>query len=215
MANSTAAEQALRALLKNMRNETRANHAEALANFKAAVRAYNKAQTNAVRVVNKALANPTAQNMKRATEALGITNAMAAAAAAAPLKRRNALFAVASEPLGNKVPIGKNNFKVTRNETGKIVNLAGRKGKYHQFGSQNGKNYVRLENGSWYQLGNVSGQKYNMNKSGKFVKKQGLLGRVGGAVGGALAGGVRATGGALGRLTGRKTVKPNNPESTK
>ena len=186
-----------------MRNETRENHTQALANFKAAVRAYNKAQVNAVNAVNKTLGNPTAQNVKRAAGALG--NALNTAE---KVTRARSLFAQAAAAEATKVPIGKNNFTVTK-KNGKIVKLEGRGGEYHQFGSQNEKNYVHLENGAWYQLGNTSGQKYNKNKSsGKFVKKQGFFGRVGGAV----AGGARATGGALGGLFRRRpvTAKPSN-----
>ena len=202
--NSKAAENALRKLLINMRNETRENHTQALANFKAAVRAYNKAQVNTVKAVNEALENPTVQNVNRAAGALGNALIMAE-----KVTRARSVLAQAAGPPVNTVPIGKNNFKVTRNNTGKIVKLAGRGGEYHQFGSQNEKNYVQLENGAWYQLRNTSGQKYNKNKSsGKFVKKQGFLGRVGGAV----AGGARATGGALSGLFRRRPVpvKPNS-----
>ena len=184
MANSNskaaeqAAEQALRNLLINMRKGTNANHTQALANFKAAVQAYNRAQVIAVNAVNKAIGDPTARNVNGAAGALGNV-----------LKRvdglRQAAAAAAEE---TKVQIGKNNFKVTRNNNGKIVKLKGRGGEYHQFGTQNEKNYVQLENGAWYQLGNTSLQKYNKNNSGKFVKKQGFLGRVGGAVGGTLGG---------------------------
>ena len=200
MANSKskAAENALRRLLINMRNENKANHSQALTNFKAAVRAYNKAQVNAVKAVNGALVNPTAQNVKTVNHALKTVTRLEGLAQAAA--------AEAAGPPVNTVPIGKNNFKVTRNNTGKIKKLEGRGGVYHQFGSQNGKNYARLENHAWYQLGNTSGQKYNQNKSSeKFVKKQGFLGRVGGAV----AGGARATGGLFRRRP--VPVEPNSP----
>ena len=205
------AEQALRKLLLNMRNDTKAPHTQALANFKAAVRAYNKAQVNAAKAVNGALGNPTAQSVNRAAGALG--NALNKSKR---LKRAQALAEQAARTPVNTVPIGNNNFKVTRNNnTGKIVKLEGRGREYHKFGSQNGKNYVQLEKDAWYQLGNTSGQKYNKNKSGRFVKKQGLLGRVGGAVrgvGGAVVGGARATGGALGGLFRPRSrpVKPNS-----
>ena len=187
MANSKSkaaeqAEQALRSLLINMRNGNKANHTQALANFKAAVREYNRAQVIAVNAVNKAVGNPTDQTVNRAAGALGNALNMSK-----KLTRAQSVLAVAAAPV-NTVPIGKNNFKVTRNNTGKIVKLKGRGGEYHQFGSQNEKNYVQLENGAWYQLGNTSLQKYNKNNSGKFVKKQGFLGRVGGAVGGTLGG---------------------------
>ena len=215
MANSNSkaaeqAEQALRRLLLNMRNGTKeANHTQALANFKAAVRAYNKAQVNAAKAVNGALGNPTAQSVNRAAGALG--NALNKSKR---LKRAQALAEQAARTPVNTVPIGNNNFKVTRNNnTGKIRKLEGRGGEYHQFGSQNGKNYVQLENGAWRQLGNKSGQKYNKNKSsGNFVKKQGFFGHVGGAVGGAAAGGVRVARGALGRLfrPRSRTGEPNN-----
>ena len=196
-----------------MRNETRENHTQALANFKAAVRAYNKAQVNTVKAVNEALENPTVQNVNRAAGALGNALIMAE-----KVTRARSVLAQAAGPPVNTVPIGKNKFKVTRNNNGKIKKLEGRGGEYHQFGSQNEKNYVQLENGAWYQMGNKSGQKYNKNKSEKFVKKQGFLGRVGGAV----AGGARATGGALSGLFRRRPVpvKPNSEtarliESTK
>ena len=198
MANSKskAAENALRRLLINMRNENKANHTQALTNFKAAVRAYNKAQVNAVKAVNGALVNPTAQNVKTVNHALTRLKGLFKVAAAAE--------AAAAE--ATKVPIGKNNFTVTK-KNGKIVKLEGRGGEYHQFGSQNGKNYVQLENRAWYQLENTSGQKYNRNKSGKFVKKQGFLGFVGG--------GVARVGGALGGLLRPRSrpVKPNNEEA--
>ena len=191
-----AAENALRKLLINMRNGTNATHTQALANFKAAVRAYNKAQVNAVRAVNEALGNSTAQNVKGVNNALTRLEGLLKVAAAAE--------AAAAE--ATKVPIGKNNFTVTK-KNGKIVKLEGRGGEYHQFGSQNGKNYVQLENRAWYQLENTSGQKYNRNKSGKFVKKQGFLGFVGG--------GVARVGGALGGLLRPRSrpVKPNNEEA--
>ena len=184
-----------------MRNETRENHTQALIKFKAAVRAYNKAQVNAVGAVNEALEKPTVQNVK------GVENAFKTVTRAQSVLRE---AQAANE--ATKVSIGKNKFKVTRNNNGKIKKLEGRGGEYHQFGSQNGKNYAQLENRAWYQLGNTSGQKYNKNKSGKFVKKQGLLGRVGGAVGGAVVGGARATGDALGGLfrPRSRTVKTNN-----
>ena len=215
MANSKSkaaeqAEQALRRLLLNMRNETRENHTQALANFKEAVLAYNKAQVSAVNAVNGALGNPTAQSVNRAAGALG--NALNKSKR---LKRAQALAEQAARTPVNTVPIGNNNFKVTRNNnTGKIRKLEGRGGEYHQFGSQNGKNYVQLEKDAWYQLGNTSGQKYNKNKSGRFVKKQGLLGRFGGAVGGAVAGGARATRGALGGLFQRRTVPSGTKNET-
>ena len=201
MANSNSkaaeqAEQALRRLLLNMRNGTKANHTQALANFKAAVRAYNKAQVSAAKAVNAAIVKPTVPNVKGAAGALG--NALNKSKR---LKRAQALAEQAARTPVNTVPIGNNNFKVTRNNnTGKIVKLEGRGREYHKFGSQNGKNYVQLEKDAWYQLGNTSGQKYNENKSGKFVKKQGFLGRVGGAV----AGGARATGGAISGLFRRR-----------
>ena len=193
MANSKSkaaeqAEQALRRLLLNMRNGTNANHTQALANFKEAVLAYNKAQVSAVNAVNKAIEKPTAQNVSGVKQAFETVT------------RAQRLLAQAAAANETKVPIGKNNFKVTRNNTGKIVKLEGRGREYHKFGSQNGKNYVQLEKDAWYQLGNTSGQKYNENKSGKFVKKQGFLGRVGGAV----AGGARATGGAISGLFRRR-----------
>ena len=210
MANSKSkaaeqAEQALRKLLLNMRNETKANHTQALANFKAAVQAYNRAQVSAVRAVSKAIGNPTAQKVN------GVKNALETVTRAQLVLREAAAAEAAAAEAAN-VPIGKNKFKVTRNNNGKIKKLEGRGGEYHQFGSQNGKNYAQLENGAWYQLGNTSGQKYNKNKSGKFVKKQGLLGRVGGAVGGAVVGGARATGGAISGLFQRRpvSVKTNN-----
>ena len=210
MANSKSkaaeqAEQALRSLLINMRNGNKANHTQALANFKAAVREYNRAQVIAVNAVNKAVGNPTDQTVNRAAGALGNALNMSK-----KLTRAQSVLAVAAAPV-NTVPIGKNNFKVTRNNTGKIVKLEGRGGEYHQFGSQNEKNYVQLENGAWYQLGNTSRQKYNKNTSGNFVKKQGFLGRVGGAV----AGGARATGGALSGLFRRRPVpvKPNSEKA--
>ena len=214
MANSNSkaaeqAEQALRRLLLNMRNGTKANHTQALANFKAAVRAYNKAQVSAAKAVNAAIVKPTVPNVKGAAGALG--NALNKSKR---LKRAQALAEQAARTPVNTVPIGNNNFKVTRNNnTGKIRKLEGRGGEYHQFGSQNGKNYVQLENGAWRQLGNKSGQKYNKNKSsGNFVKKQGFFGHVGGAVGGAAAGGVRVARGALGRLFRPRSrpVKPNS-----
>lgn len=192
-----------------MRNGTKANHTQALTNFKAAVQAYNRAQMSAVRAVNEALVNPTAQKVNRVERALKTVT------------RLEGLFKEAAE--ATKVPIGKNNFTVTK-KNGKIVKLEGRGGEYHQVGAQNGKNYV-LKNGAWYQMGNISGQKYNKNKSGKFVKKQGFFGRVGGAVrgvGDAVAGGARATRGALGGLFPPRSrpVKPNSDterliESTK
>lgn len=199
--NSKAAENALRKLLLNMRNGTKANHTQALTNFKAAVQAYNRAQMSAVRAVNEALVNTTAPNVNRVNHALETVT------------RLKGLLTVAGAAEATKVPIGKNNFTVTK-ENGKIVKLEGRGGEYHQVGAQNGKNYVQLENGAWYQMGNISGQKYNKNKSGKFVKKQGFFGRVGGAV--------RGVGGALGGLFPPRSrpVKPNSEtarliESTK
>ena len=203
MANSNSkaaeqAEQALRKLLLNMRNETKANHnhTQALANFKAAVQAYNKAQMNAAKASLTAIEDPTVRNVSGAAGALGnVLNT------AQKLKRSQSVLREAARTPVNTVPIGNNNFKVTRNNnTGKIVKLEGRGREYHKFGSQNGKNYVQLEKDAWYQLGNTSGQKYNENKSGKFVKKQGFLGRVGGAV----AGGARATGGAISGLFRRR-----------
>ena len=177
MANSNSkaaeqAEQALRKLLLNMRNETKANHnhTQALANFKAAVRAYNKAQVNAVNAVKKAIVNPTARKVNGAAGALG-----EALNTSNRLKRAQSVLAQAAAAEAKEVPIGKNNSNVTRNNTG---------------------------------------------------KKQGFLGRVGGAVrrvGGAVAGGARATRGAVvggARVTGgalgglfrprSRPVKPNS-----
>ena len=149
MANSNSkaaeqAEQALRKLLLNMRNGTNANHTQALANFKAAVLAYNKAQVNAVNAVKKAIVNPTARKVNGAAGALG-----EALNTSNRLKRAQSVLAQAAAAEAKEVPIGKNNSNVTRNNTG---------------------------------------------------KKQGFLGRVGGAVrrvGGAVAGGARATRGAV------------------
>ena len=195
MANSKSkaaeqAEKALRNLLINMRNDTKAPHTQALANFKTAVREYNKAQRNAVEAVNEALVNTTARKVNGVNHALNTVT------------RLKGLLTVAAAE-ATKVPIGENNFTVTK-KNGKIVKLEGRGGEYHQFGAQNGKNYVQLENRAWYQLGNTSGQKYNKNKSGKFVKKQGLLGRVGGAV----------VGGYRGRpqRTLRAAIRPREPK---
>ena len=180
MANSTskAAENALRRLLKNMRNGV--NHTQALANFKEAVQAYNRAQVRAVGAANKALENTTAQNVKGAAEALGNVLKMGENLTRAQSLVKVAAAAEAAGTPVNTVRIGKNNFTVIRNNNGEIVEVKGREGKY-QFETQNKKNYIQLKNGAWYQLGNNSRQKYNKNKSsGKFVKKQGFLGRVGG-----------------------------------
>jgi hypothetical protein len=208
MANSTsAAENALRKLLINMRNEAKTNHTQALVNFKAAVRAYNKTQSEAVQAANAALANPELPHIKKA---LGLLST---------LTRRNALMNEAAKP--PQVKIGKNNFTINKNNKGKIVGIKGRGGTYHIYETQNGKNYVQLENGAWYQAGNTTGRKYNKNKSsGKFTPRQGFLGRIGGAVGGAargvggaVAGGARATGGAVGGLFRRRGAKPVKPNS--
>ena len=215
MANSNSkaaeqAEQALRKLLLNMRNGTKeANHTQALANFKAAVQAYNRAQVNAAKAASEAIGNPTARKVNGAAGALGnVLNTS---------KRVEGLLRVAAAAEATKVSIGTNNFKVTRNNNGKIEKIEGPGGKSHPFGSQNGKNYVQLKNRAWYQLGNTSRQKYNKNKSGNFVKKQGLLGRVGGAVrgvGGAVVGGARATGGALGGLFRPRSRPVNQNNAT-
>ena len=152
MANSTskAAENALRRLLKNMRNGV--NHTQALANFKEAVQAYNRAQVIAVNAANKAIGNPTDQKVNGVTQALtrleGLHKVVAAAKAAA------------AKAAAAKATKGNNNSKVRKN-TG---------------------------------------------------KKQGFLGRVGGAVrgvGGAVVGGARATRGALGGFFGRRPVRVN------
>ena len=117
--NSNAAENALRKLLLNMRNGTKTNHTQALAKFKAAVRAYNKAQVNAVKPVTKALGKPTVQNGNGVKQALTRLEGLRAQAAAA---------AEAAAAEAKKVPIGKNNSKVTRNNTGKKQGLLGRVG---------------------------------------------------------------------------------------
>ena len=117
------AEQALRKLLLNMRNETKAPHTQALANFKAAVRAYNKAQVNAVNAVKKAIVNPTAQSVNRAAGALG-----EALNTSNRLKRAQSVLAQAAAAEAKEVPIGKNNSNVTRNNTGKKQGFLGRVG---------------------------------------------------------------------------------------
>ena len=128
MANSKSkaaeqAEQALRRLLLNMRNETRENHTQALANFKEAVLAYNKAQVSAVNAVNKAIEKPTAKNVNRAAGALG--NALHTSK---KVKRAQSLFDQAAAAEATNVPKGKNNSKVPRNNTGKKQGFFGRVG---------------------------------------------------------------------------------------
>ena len=113
--NSKAAENALRQLLINMRNETRENHTQALANFKAAVQAYNKAQVNAVKAVTKAIVNPTVPNVN------GVKNALET------VTRAQRVFEQAAAAEATKVPIGKNNSKAGNN-TGKKQGLLGRFG---------------------------------------------------------------------------------------
>ena len=114
MANSTskAAENALRRLLKNMRNGV--NHTQALANFKEAVQAYNRAQVIAVNAANKAIGNPTDQKVNGVTQALtrleGLHKVVAAAKAAAA-----------------KATKGNNNSKVRKN-TGKKQGFLGHVG---------------------------------------------------------------------------------------
>ena len=121
MANSNSkaaeqAEQALRKLLLNMRNETKANHnhTQALANFKAAVQAYNKAQMNAAKASLTAIEDPTVRNVSGAAGALGnVLNT------AQKLKRSQSVLREAARTPVNTVPKGENNSKVTRKNTGK------------------------------------------------------------------------------------------------
>ena len=206
MANTKPAENALRAFLKASREG--GNLAKAAANFKLAVNAYNAAK-------NAAAKNPTPSALeklrnriigvkKAATKAQEVTSRMKGA-------RRQGLISTSTGP--ETVKIGNKNFNVTRNKNGKITGVSpsgNTMTKYHMFETQNGKNYVQLENGTWYRLGNTSSTKYNKNKkNGKFKQRPGFFGRLGGAA----AGAARGVGGALGGLVKRGPAKPVNPNS--